>query len=94
MQKKVAVGLNNGCVQLLTDGIIHECHSKGVKTLIWLDNARLLTGSYDHLIRLWSFFDGQFVLQQTLHFHRDGVWDLQRDTSQSGTSWIASAGLD
>ena len=95
---KIAVGLNDGSVGIwsISDGHWAEtttchAHDKGVRALLWCEGM-LITGSYDHLIRLWSVTD-KLALLQTVQIHSDGVWDLQCD--KFGVSkWIVSAGLD
>ena len=75
---KVIVGLNNGRVeQWAFKGKVSErgleAHSKGVKALA-LSETFLITGSYDHLIKVWDKVNWRPLA--TLGHHEESVWDL------------------
>ena len=100
---RLALGLNDGSLQVYAIRAhqsfpicSYQCHSKGVKAvLLCLDYGIILTGSYDHSIRLWKLVDNTLQLMQTVEEHTDGVWDLQRDKEVMEIQpWVVSAGLD
>ncbi len=51
-----------------------KVHSKAIKTLLFMDNNKLLTGSEDGLIKLIDL-EKQEILQQ-FRGHKYGVWDM------------------
>ena len=66
-----------------------ESHTDRVTAVAWLDNHRLVTGSFDKTVRLWNVTEGK--VEKSLAAHQDHVLTV---AAQSQGSLIASGGKD